>query len=65
MLPNRWHHGHSLGAGTLLGVVLAGGHLVLLLWVAFLAGAVAALVLVNGRRLVHWLERALARRFPA
>jgi hypothetical protein len=64
----RWHHGHSLATGALLGLTVAGGHLWLLLALAFLAGAVVALAVERGARLARWLAKTalpmLARERP-
>jgi hypothetical protein len=69
MLPNRWHHGHSLAAGTVFGIVLAGSGAWLLFALGAAIGAVVTLVLVFARRLLEalssWLRRPrYVRRFP-
>jgi Flp pilus assembly protein TadB len=50
MIPRRWHHGHSLGAGVLVGLGLASVWTLLVL--AFFVGAIAVLSALGLRWLV-------------
>lgn len=54
-MPKKWHHGHSLGAGVLAGLVLA-QHAYLLLFLGFAGGLAVAGVAIG----VGWLVQ-LAR----
>jgi hypothetical protein len=68
----RWHHGHSLGAGLLGGLLVAGHDPWLLIAAGFLAGAGATLAAIGGWRLAQtllgafeaWRDQARARREP-
>jgi hypothetical protein len=68
MFPDRWHHGHSLATGTVLGIVLAGSGVWLLMALGALLGAVVTLALVFAGRLLEalssFLRRPTVRRFP-
>jgi hypothetical protein len=47
---NRWHTGHSLGAGTLVGITLA-GHA----WLVFVLGIVVGIGLAYMRQSAAWV----------
>jgi hypothetical protein len=47
IFPKRWHHGHSLAAGALTGIVIYGYAPYLLFAVGFLAGAAAVCLAVG------------------
>lgn len=55
-MPRHWHHGHSLGAGVIVGVGLASFRVWTLLTLAFLAGGLVAFAIVAARRLVFLLR---------
>jgi len=56
MLRN-WHHGHSLCTGLVGGLVLAGGHVLLLCGISFAGGILFMLAAINIRRILQLITR--------
>lgn len=56
----RWHHGHSIAIGVLGGLAIASYRVWLLLAAAFLLGIVVDRLIVNGSRLVRWIDRSVS-----
>ncbi len=60
-MSRRWHHGHSLGAG-LLGGLLVAQRPALIFALGVLVGVAAVLAVLGGYRLAGVLARVLERR---
>jgi hypothetical protein len=56
----RWHHGHSLGAGVLVGLGFATYREWLLLAFAFVLGIVVTLVVERTSRIAKWIGRSVS-----
>ena len=54
-MPKRFHAGHGLALGFVAGIVAAGHRIWFLLFLAFVAGALAVLASQQGVRLFRWL----------
>lgn len=52
----RWHHGHSIGAGVLVGLGLASYRVWLLMAACVLLGAAVTLLVVYSSRMVAWIR---------
>jgi hypothetical protein len=50
----RWHHGHSLGSGVLVGLIIARRP-----ELVFAAGFAAGILLMYARTVAHWLAVVL------
>lgn len=55
MLPKKWHHGHSLGAGTIIGISAVSYRGWLLLAIGIGIGIAGTFLILGGYRLAQTL----------
>lgn len=59
-LTRKWSHGHSLFSGAMVGLLLASYRIWLLMAFVFLLGAATTLLVINTRKVAHWVGRSVS-----